>query len=77
VLEGIGRTQMVPIAYEGSILVLRHSMPSIAKIKIGHSLEVSKKRSQSISDTYLDFASVSPAKTLFFTLEPKTSAFFI
>jgi hypothetical protein len=43
VLGGLGRARIVPIAFEGSILVLQHSMPTKSKIIIVHSLEVSKK----------------------------------
>jgi hypothetical protein len=42
-LEGLGRALMVPIACEGSIIALRHSIPTKAKIIIVHCLEVSKK----------------------------------
>ncbi len=43
-MEGLGRARGVPIAYEGSIIVLRHSMPTKAKKIIVNTLEVSKKK---------------------------------
>ncbi len=43
VLGSLGRAGWVPIAFSGSILGFRHSMPAKAKIILVHNLEVSKK----------------------------------
>jgi len=51
VLGGLGRARMVPIAFSGSNLGLRHSTPTKAKI-LAHSLEVSKKKVTSVSDSH-------------------------
>ena len=52
VLGSLGRARWVPIAFSGSNLGLRHSTPTKAKI-LAHSLEVSKKKVTSVSDTII------------------------